>query len=245
MIIMNHASNVIGTILPIEDIASIACDREILFMVDAAQTAGAFPIDLSLIDIDLLAFSGHKSLLGPMGTGALIIGERVNHLNLAPLKRGGTGSRSEYEEQPSFLPDMCESGTPNAMGLAGLAAGVHWVLDQGIITIRQHEMELTQVLIEGLSDAPGITIYGRKDACSRTATVSFNLHHISPSELGLRLDEEFGILCRVGLHCAPSAHRTIGTFPGGTVRFSLGNFNTVEEIALAVEAVTEIAKDVS
>ncbi len=242
IIALNHASNVVGTILPIAEVGEIARRHGLLFLVDAAQTAGAYPIDVETDKIDLLAFTGHKSLLGPMGTGGLYIGERVDLEEFEPLKRGGTGSRSELEEQPDFLPDMGESGTLNAVGLAGLEAGVRWVLEQGVEAIRAHEVELTRQLIVGLRDIPGVTVYGGLDAGRQTATVSFNVAGMEPSEVGLRLDEEYGILCRVGLHCAPAAHRTIGTFPVGTVRFGLGVFNTLEEVERAMEAVKQVAR---
>jgi len=193
--------------------------------------------------IDLLAFSGHKSLYGPMGTGGLVIGERVDAGLLTPLKRGGTGSRSEHEEQPEFLPDLCESGTPNAVGLAGLAAGTRWVLAQGVERIREHELALTGQLLAGLAAIPGVTIYGPRDARRQTATVSFKIAGLETSEIGLRLDDEFAILCRVGLHCAPPAHRTLGTFPAGTVRFGMGAFNTAEQVAAALNAVAALAQE--
>ena len=243
MITLNHASNVVGTILPIAETGEIARRHGLLLLVDAAQTAGAYPIDVETDKIDLLAFTGHKSLCGPMGTGGLVIGERVDEKRMELPKRGGTGSRSEHEEQPDFLPDMCESGTPNAVGLAGLEAGLQWVLEQGVETIRAHEVELTQRLIDGLGDIPGLAVYGGLDATRQTATVSFNITGMEPSEVGLRLDEEYGILCRVGLHCAPAAHKTIGTFPVGTVRFGLGVFNTLEEVDIAVSAVDELARE--
>jgi selenocysteine lyase/cysteine desulfurase len=214
----------------------------LLLLVDAAQTGGAYPLDVQADLIDLLAFSGHKSLYGPMGTGGLIIGQRVEVRRLRPLKRGGTGSNSELEEQPDFLPDMCESGTLNAVGLAGLGAGVRWVLDQGIESIRAHEVALTQALIDGLRGIDGVTVYGELDAQCRTATVSFNVSGMAPSEVGLRLDEDYGIMCRVGLHCAPAVHKTIGTFPDGTVRFGLSAFNTLQEIEEALEGVRQLAE---
>ena len=243
MITLNHASNVVGAILPIAETGEIARRHGLLLLVDAAQTAGAYPIDVETDKIDLLAFTGHKSLCGPMGTGGLVIGERVDEKRMELPKRGGTGSRSEHEEQPDFLPDMCESGTPNAVGLAGLEAGLQWVLERGVETIRAHEVELTQRLIDGLGDIPGVTVYGGLDATRQTATVSFNITGMEPSEVGLRLDEEYGIMCRVGLHCAPVAHKTIGTFPVGTVRFGLGVFNTLEEVDIAVSAVDELARE--
>jgi selenocysteine lyase/cysteine desulfurase len=196
---------------------------------------------MQLDNIDLLAFTGHKALAGPMGTGGLIIGERVDLSRLTPLKRGGTGSRSEREEQPDFLPDMYESGTANAVGLAGLAAGVRWVMEQGVGAIREHEIELTQRLIHGLQEIPGLTVYGGLDATKQTATVSFRVTDLEPSEVGLRLDEEYDIMSRVGLHCAPAAHKTLGTFPAGTVRFGLSAFNTLQQVDRATQAIRDIA----
>lgn len=242
MIVLNHASNVVGTLLPLAEAGQIARRHGLLLLADVAQTAGAFPIDMQAGAIDLLAFTGHKSLYGPMGTGGLVIGERVDPSHLEPLKRGGTGSRSEREEQPNFLPDACESGTPNAVGLAGLEAGIRWVLQRGVEAIRAHEMALAQQLIEGLRAIPRVTVYGGLDAARQTATVSFNIRDIEPSEVGLRLDDEYGILCRVGLHCAPAAHRTLGTFPAGTVRFGLAALNTTECVRAALGAVRQLAK---
>ncbi|MFQ6100163.1 MAG: aminotransferase class V-fold PLP-dependent enzyme [Anaerolineae bacterium] len=242
MIALNHASNVVGTLLPVAEVGAICRRHGLLLLVDAAQTAGAYPIDVQADGVDLLAFTGHKSLYGPMGTGGLIIGERVDLARLEPLKRGGTGSRSELEEQPDFLPDMCESGTPNAVGLAGLEAGVRWVSERGVETIRAHGVELAQRLIDRLREVAGVIVYGGLDATRQTATVSFNIAGLEPSEVGLRLDEECGIMCRVGLHCAPAAHRTIGTFPVGTVRFGLGCLNTMEEVDAAISAVQGLAR---
>lgn len=242
MVVLNHASNVVGTLLPIAEAGRIAREHGLLLLVDAAQSAGAYPIDMQNDCIDLLAFTGHKSLYGPMGSGGLVLGERVDAERLEPLKRGGTGSRSEWEEQPDFLPDKCESGTPAMPALAGLEAGVRWVLQQGVERIRQHEMQLTQQLIEGLREVAGVRLYGPGDARFQTATVSFNIEGIEPSEVGLRLDEEYNICCRVGLHCAPAAHKTIGTFPRGTVRLGLGVFNTAMDVATALQAIRALAK---
>lgn len=252
MIVLNHASNVVGTLLPVAEVGRMLRHRmeaqqtAPLLLVDAAQTAGAYPIDAQADGIDLLAFTGHKSLYGPMGTGGLVVGERVDVGRLEPLRRGGTGSRSEREEQPEFLPDRCESGTLNVVGLAGLEAGIHWVRERGIEAIRAHEMTLTQQLIDGLHGIPGVTVYGGLDAAQQTATVSFNIAAIEgsivePSEVGLRLDDEHEIMCRVGLHCAPAAHKTMGTFPGGTVRFGLGAFNAAQEVEAALKAVQQFA----
>jgi cysteine desulfurase family protein len=243
LVALNHASNVVGTLLPVAEVGAICRQRGLLLLVDAAQTGGAYPIDVQADRIDLLGFTGHKSLGGPMGTGGLIVGERVDEAQLEPLVRGGTGSRSEHEVQPNFLPDMCESGTPNAVGLAGLQVGVRWVLAQGVDAIRAHEVALAQRLIEGLRSTTGVTVYGPLDAELQTATVSFNVAGIASSEMGLRLDDDYGIMCRVGLHCAPAAHKTIGTFPGGTVRFGLSSFSTMDEVNAAVSAIQELAQD--
>lgn len=243
MIALNHASNVVGTILPVAEVGQIARKHGLLLLVDAAQTAGVLPIDLERDGIDLLGFTGHKSLYGPMGTGGLIIGGRVALEAFEPIKCGGTGSRSEHESQPEFLPDKFESGTPNGVGLAGLNASIRWILEQGIESIRSHEVQLTQRLLEGLNSISGVTVYGVQDAHQQIATVSFNIRGKTPSDIGLRLDEEFGILCRIGLHCSPASHKTIGTFPTGTVRFGLGFFNTADEIDIAVAAVKKLAEE--
>ena len=241
LIALNHASNVTGTLLPLAEVGRIARQRDLLLLADAAQTGGAYPIDMVADHIDILGFTGHKSLYGPTGTGGLIIGERLDINRIEPLKRGGTGSRSSQEEQPSFLPDIFESGTPNAVGLAGLAAGVRWLLERGVDAIRTHQVTLTQQLLDGLQAVPGVTLYGTLDAHCQTATISFNITEKDPAEVGLRLDEEDDIMCRVGLHCAPAAHRTIGTFPAGTVRLALGALNTPEEIDTALAAVRRLA----
>ena len=241
LIALNHASNVCGTLLPIKEAGEIAHQKNLLYLVDTAQSAGVIPIDMQRDGIDLLAFTGHKSLYGPMGTGGLIIGERIDPAELHPVRQGGTGSRSERETQPEFFPDRCESGTPNAVGLAGLLAALEWLGAQGVEQIRAHEIALCKLLLEGLINIPGVEVYGTQDAARQTATVGFNILGKEPSTVGLMLDEEFNILCRVGLHCAPAAHRTLGTFPVGCVRFGLGVFNIPEEIHQAVAAVRVIA----
>ncbi len=243
LIALNHASNVVGTVLPVAEMGAIARRHGALLLVDAAQTAGAWPIDFVADGIDLLAFTGHKSLYGPMGTGGLLLGERVDPARVAPLARGGTGSRSELEEQPDFCPDKYEAGTPNVPGLAGLEAGVRWVREQGVAALRRQEAALTQRLIDGLRAIPGVTLYGTGDAARQTATVSFNLAGVPPSEAGLRLDEEFAIMCRIGLHCSPACHRTLGTFPEGTVRFGLGAFTTSNEVDAALDAVRQLERN--
>ena len=244
LIVLNHASNVAGGLLPVAEAGRIARQHGLLLLVDSAQTAGAYPIDMQQDNIDLLAFTGHKSLYGPTGTGGLIFGERVVAEGILPLHLGGTGSRSEAEFQPDFLPDRFESGTPNAVGLAGLLAALHWLQDKSVNTIRLHEVDLAQQLINGLQQIPGVILFGGQDASRQAATVSFNIASLEPSTVGQRLDAEYGILCRVGLHCAPAAHRTLGTFPAGTVRFGMGAFNTVEEVHQALRAVEHLAGEV-
>jgi cysteine desulfurase family protein len=242
MVVLNHASNVVGTLQPLAEIGEVCRRQGVLFFVDAAQSAGAAPLDMEREKIDLLAFTGHKALFGPQGTGGLVLGERVDEKELVPVKRGGTGSRSEQEEHPDFLPDLCESGTPNAVGLAGLLAGLEFVMKVGIEKIRHHEKRLTERLLRGLLEIGGVTVYGPGTAEKQLATVSFNIQGVAPSEVGLRLDEEYGILCRVGLHCAPAAHRTLGTFPEGTVRFGLSYLNREEEVEETLQAIRRIAR---
>ena len=242
MVVLNHASNVTGTLLPVKEVGFIARRHGLAFLVDAAQTAGSYPIDVDRDGIDLLAFTGHKSLYGPQGTGGLVIGERIKEKEMIPLKQGGTGSRSEFEEQPDFLPDCFESGTPNGVGLAGLLAGVQFVLEKGVEQIRKNEMALIIKLIKGLKRIPQVKLYGPELQEDQIATLSFNFAHLSPSNGALRLEKEFGILCRPGLHCAPAAHHTLGTFPEGTIRFGLSAFNTQAEIETAIQAVSQISK---
>jgi cysteine desulfurase family protein len=242
LVVINHASNVAGTILPAAEIAQLAHHAGALFLLDAAQTAGVMPIDVEATGIDLLAFTGHKGLQGPPGTGGLVVHDAVDTSLIEPLVYGGTGSHSEYETQPESCPDKFESGTLNGVGIAGLGAGVRWVLDRGVEAIRAHEIELARLLIEGLSAVPRVTVHGPADIGQRTATVSFTVRNRTVSEIGLRLDDEFDVLCRVGLHCAPAAHRSLGTFPEGTVRFAAGASTTVDDIQAAVAAVREIVR---
>jgi len=241
IVVLTHASNVTGTIMPVEEIGKIIRGSgDTLLCVDAAQTAGALPIDVAKMSIDLLAFTGHKSLYGPQGTGGLYVREGLDK-KLLPLMRGGTGSHSEFEYQPDFMPDKYESGTPNAIGLAGLGAGVTFVLEQTVQAIRAKEEQLTaRFLDQFIEDKEKVTIYGPKDAARQTAVVSFNLKNITPSDAALYFEEKWGIMCRPGLHCAPAAHKTIGTFSQGTVRFSFGFFNSEKDIDMAVGAVKDL-----
>jgi len=241
LVVVTHASNVMGTVLPVKEIAAIAHQAGALILVDSAQTAGVIPIDQPDMGIDLLAFTGHKGLYGPTGTGGLVIGEGVDTSQLQPVVRGGTGSRSEFEEQPDMLPDKYESGTANSVGIAGLGAGVRWIQSIGVESIRAREVELNELLLSGLKNIPGITVYGPSDPEKRTAVVSCRVAGQNVSEVGLRMDDEFGILCRVGLHCAPSAHKTIGTFPEGTIRLAPGIFTSPEDIRTVIAAFEKAA----
>ena len=242
LVVMNHASNVTGTILPIEAAAGIAHAAGALLLVDSAQSAGSVPIHMREMGIDLLAFTGHKGLLGPTGTGGLILSENFDPAQLDPLVRGGTGSRSEFERQPNDLPDRYESGTPNGMGIAGLGAGIAWVKEKGLETVRIHEVGLMRGLRRGLAGIAGVRLFGPDDPELTTAVLSFTVDGKRVSEVGQRLDEEFGVLCRVGLHCAPAAHRTIDSFREGTVRLAPGALTAEAEIEATVRAVEAIAK---
>ena len=238
LLVTTHGSNVVGALTPLSAVAALARERGILYLVDAAQTAGAIPIDVQEMGMDLLAFSGHKGLLGPTGTGGLYIREEVV---LAPLLRGGTGSDSAQETQPEFLPDVHESGTLNVAGIAGLGAGVLFLSEIGIEAVMTHERKLVAQFLAGAAEISGITVYGPQEAALQCGVVSFNVAGAMPSEVALILDQSFGIMARPGLHCAPGAHHTLGTFPTGTVRFSFGWFNTPDEVDAAVEALREIA----
>ncbi len=238
MVVTTHSSNVTGTLLPIEEIASICRQAGVPYLVDAAQTAGVYPLDLTGLGIDLLAFTGHKGLLGPTGTGGLYIRPG---LELFPLILGGTGSQSDSEIQPEFLPDHYESGTMNVIGLAGLTAGINYLLDRGPDSVREYDKVLLRRFLSAAKKIRGCSIYGPSDPERQLGVVSFNIEGISPSEVGRLLENDFNIMCRVGLHCAPIAHRTLGTFPDGTVRFSWGAFNTIDEIDHAVDGLERIA----
>lgn len=233
-----HGSNVTGTLLPIGAIATLARDRGVPYLVDASQTAGAIPIDLAALGVDLLAFTGHKALLGLTGTGGLVVRPG---LDLEPLMRGGTGSRSDLETQPDFLPDAYESGTLNVAGLAGLGAGIGHLLEVGIDRVAGHERQLVDRFLRGAAGIEGVTVYGPESLDQRCGVLSFNVAGLASSEVGTILDRDYGIMSRVGLHCAPGAHRTIDTFPTGTVRFGVGYSNTIAEVDLALRAIADIA----
>ena len=239
LVVVTHASNVTGVIQSIEEYGAVTRRRNLIFMVDAAQTAGKYPIDVQASNIDLLAFSGHKGLFGPPGTGALYIGNRVN---LDSLREGGTGSYSEEEEQPVILPDRHESGTQNSVGISGLGAGLKYIRNEGLEKIRTREQSLTDTLIEGLSKIPGIVLYISKDRLKQAPVISFNIKGFTPGDVGTILDQTFDIKVRTGLHCAPMMHKTIGTFPLGTIRLSPGYFNSLEEIEMTIKAIDRISR---
>ena len=241
LILINHASNVTGTIQPIAEIGSLAREAGVRFAVDAAQTAGVCPLDMQQNAIDFLAFTGHKSLGGPQGTGGLALGPDVD---LRPLIFGGTGSASESELQPEFLPDKLESGTLNAIGLAGLGAALADLNAFVVGNVLQHEQKLLRRFREGLRELPQILVYGPADPAESVGVLSLNVAGISCDEVGVRLEQQFGILTRTGLHCAPAAHRSIGTLAKGTVRFSVSRFTTEAEIDAALAALAIIARDV-
>jgi cysteine desulfurase / selenocysteine lyase len=238
LVAMTHASNVLGTVQPVAEIGKIAREHELLFLVDAAQTAGAIPIDIREMQIDLLAFPGHKSLFGPTGTGGLYAGPRTK---VKAWREGGTGGDSSSETQPREFPYFLEGGTPNVLGVAGLEAGVKWVQEQGLAKIHKHEVDLVERLWKQLDEMPGYEVFGHRDHSRRVSTISFRHRDIATGDLGGMLDTSFDIATRPGLHCAPYIHRSLGTFPDGTVRVSPGPFNTEEQIDRLVQALAEIA----
>lgn len=241
LMVFSHISNVTGTVNPIAKIGELCRERGIIFLVDASQSAGAFPIDVEKMQIDLLAFPGHKSLLGPQGTGGLYIREGIR---LKPLLEGGTGSYSQSLLQPPNMPDRYESGTLNVCGIAGLAAGVRFLLEKGVETIQERETALANRFIEGIEQIPGVTLYGPPAGKLRPGVVSIVMDGIEPAQTAMILDNVFDIAVRAGLQCAPDAHQTIGTLAtGGTVRFSMGAFTTKEEIDLSLNALLSIAKE--
>lgn len=241
VIAVTHASNVNGAMQPIEELAEIAHRNDALLLVDGAQTLGAMPVDVQSMGIDLLAFPGHKSLLGPPGTGGLYIGPRVDVETFRPQRSGGTGVRSEEDAAPSELPYRYESGTSNTVGIAALAAGLRFIEERGSNAIHHWESNLTRRLISGLEALAGVRVCRAPDGAPQAAVVSCLVEGWIPADVGSVLDQSFDIACRTGLHCAPDACRTIGAFPEGTVRLSPGYFTTEDDIDAAVAAVAEIA----
>ncbi|MFA7412809.1 MAG: aminotransferase class V-fold PLP-dependent enzyme, partial [Tissierellaceae bacterium] len=240
LIVTTHISNLTGTIMDIEAIGEIARKHGLIYLVDGAQSAGVYDLDMERMNIDMLAFPGHKGLLGPQGTGGLYIREG---LDIATSFQGGTGSSSHSLEQPDMLPDKFESGTANGPGIVGLGAGVSYIMDRGIEKIREKEESLTQFFIEEMRKIDGVKLYGTLEMGYQAPVVSLNIKDADSSEISYILDEEYDIAVRPGLHCAPLAHKTIGTFDRGLVRFSFGYENTFEEIESAAKAISEIAKE--
>jgi cysteine desulfurase family protein len=238
-VITTHASNVTGTVLPIEEISKVVERTNAYYIVDGAQTAGSHSIDLSALPIDIFAFTGHKGLYGPTGTGGFIIKDKVAK-NMDALIQGGTGSISDRDIQPEFLPDKFESGTTNTIGIAGLGAGVDFILKEGINKIHSKKQELTEYFLKELETLEGVNIYGPKTPRLQTSTISVSIKNIDLGQLSFLLDDEYNIMTRSGLHCAPYAHKTIGTFPEGTLRFSFDIFNTKEEIDYIINSLKKI-----
>lgn len=242
LVVMTHASNVCGTILPVEAAGEVCRTHGVPLVVDAAQTAGVVPLDMRACGASAVCFTGHKGLLGPQGTGGCVLDPDFAS-GLDALVAGGTGSSSDSEEMPSFMPDRLEAGTPNLPGLAGLAAALGWLEKTGMDTVRAHEQALTQRLIDGLAplaDAGHVRLVGLPTAEGRTGVVSIQTPGHDLAQVAHDLDARYGIQTRVGLHCAPSAHKTLGTYPTGTIRFSLGWANTEADVDLAISALGEL-----
>lgn len=236
-IVITHASNLTGTIIPIKKVGEIAKEHDILLIVDASQSAGILEIDVEDMNIDILCFTGHKSLFGPQGTGGIYLRKGVE---LKPLMEGGSGSHSKLRRQPRDMPDLLECGTLNAPAIAALGAGVDFILKKGLENIRKHEKDIAEAFINGLKNIDEVKIYGPETE-ERTPVVAINIAEIDPSEISSLLDEEYSIAVRPGMHCAPLAHKSIGTYETGAVRFSFGYFNTMKEISYAIEAIKDIA----
>ena len=243
-VVMTHASNVCGTMMPYEQVGAFCRERGLLFIADTAQTAGVWPLDMERMKIDALAFTGHKGLLGPQGIGGFLLGEKLLP-QMESLIAGGTGSISHTEVMPDFMPDRFEAGTMNLPGIVGLHAGLGWIRETGMEQIRSHELALTRQFLEGLKSMDPyekrLRVVGKKDTEGRTGVVSVQMVRRELAQTAYELDVQYGIMTRVGLHCAPSAHQTLGTFPTGTIRFSFGWWNTREEVALALQALDELS----
>jgi cysteine desulfurase / selenocysteine lyase len=245
LVAMTHASNVLGTVQPIEAIAKIVRQAGAMFLVDAAQSAGVVPIDLRATPIDLLAFPGHKALYGPTGTGALYAGPRCDG-KIRPWREGGTGGDSSSATQPALYPYLLEGGTPNVLGIAGLAAGIAWVADRGPDRLRRHETDLLEQVVDWVQDSDGWEIAGRWDPETHVGALSLvTPKSLAPQDIAAILDSSFDIAVRPGLHCAPSIHRALGTFPDGTLRLSPGPFTTTDEVATFLVALSQITAAVN
>lgn len=241
LIVTTHASNVTGTILPVEKIGVLAKEKNITYMLDSAQTAGIYPIDVKKMNIDILAFTGHKSLFGPQGVGGLYI---RNGVDIETFREGGTGSSSESLFHPNIMPDKLEAGTPNTPGIVGLGAGIDFIESVGIENIRSKEKDLTEYFLDKLKKLDSVTIYGKSSAENRCPVVSINIGEEDSSEISYILDEVYNIATRPGLHCSPLAHTTIGTLERGTVRFSFGYYNTKEEIDYVIDSIRDITENI-
>lgn len=240
LVIVNHASNVIGTVQPIEAIGRHCRERGILFAIDASQSAGKIPIDIEKCHVDIVAFTGHKSLMGPTGIGGLYVREGVE---IRLTRAGGTGVRSSVRTHLEEYPYRLEYGTVNVLGVAGLQAGLKWVEAKGLSNINDHEMELTRQLVDGLKSIDGVTLYCQDDLIDHISVVSFNVDGLEALHVGTMLDVDHNIASRTGLHCAPRVHEQLGTDAiHGAVRFGIGPFNTAEHIRIAIDAVREIAR---
>ena len=239
LIIITHASNVTGSIQPIKEIGMLCKSYNIHYILDCAQSAGVLPIDFKDLNLSALAFTGHKSLLGPQGIGGFIINNELNSI-CSPIILGGTGSLSHSLTQPDFLPDKFESGTLNIPGIIGLSAGIEFINSEGLNTIREHNKNLRNNLIDGISNISNYTIYGDLSSDLGTSCISISHSKMDISELSFMLDNDFNISNRSGLHCAPIAHQTIGSYPNGTVRLSLGYFNTIDEIKYTIDCLNKI-----
>ena len=238
-VFMLHASNVCGTLLPIYEVGEICQRHKLFFVVDSAQTAGVFPINMKQMHIDGLCFAGHKGLRGPQGIGGFLITDELVK-KIEPVLSGGTGSLSDSEEVPSMLPDRFEPGTMNLPGIAGLHRALTYINEYGIDRIRREELEITRIFLEGAMTLPNTRIAGRKDMQQRGAIVSLDFEEQDNAEIAFRLENEYGIMTRCGLHCAPRAHKTLDTFPQGTVRFSFSHNNTPEEAAYCLESLKKL-----
>jgi cysteine desulfurase family protein len=239
LVIVNHASNVIGAVQPVEAIGRICREHDVPFAIDASQSAGKIPIDIEQMHIDVVAFTGHKSLLGPTGIGGLYVREEIE---IRHTRAGGTGVRSAHRMHLDEYPYRLEYGTGNVVGIAGIHAGLKWIQEKGMDQIHHHEMKLTRMLRDGLREIDGILLYGQDDLADHIAVLSFNVDGMEALNTGTLLDGEYNIACRTGLHCAPLVHEQLGTDKiGGTVRIGIGPFNTEEHIQTAIQAVAEIA----
>ena len=242
-IVTLHASNVCGTRMPLDALGEICQRHQLYFVVDSAQTAGIVPINMDKMHIDALAFTGHKGLRGPQGTGGFLVSQELAE-QMEPLISGGTGSVSHTEEIPDFMPDRFESGTPNLPGIYGLHEALLFLKTHSLQAINEKELSLTGYFLEQLQalDDTGrhIRIIGKKDLTDRNAVVSIQTPEIDMSQVAWQLDNEYGVMTRVGLHCAPNAHKTLGTYPAGTIRFSFGPENTKNELDFAIQGLKKI-----